>query len=513
MKLERKKNAIRNIAFASINKMVTLVCPFIVRTVIIYTLGMQYLGVSSLFGSILSVLNLAELGFSSALVFSMYKPIAEEDRKTICALMLFYRKCYRIIGTVILSVGLCLLPFLRYLVRGDAPADTNLYVLYLIYLFNTVITYFLFAYKNCLLVAHQRDDINSKVASVVTVLQYAIQISLLLIFKNYYIYIIVTPIFSITNNVVTAFFAERLYPEYKPKGELEKVQLEEIKKRVAGLMVGKICTVARNSFDSIIISAFLGLTVVAQYNNYYYIVNSVMGIMVMLTTSITAGIGNSMVTETEEKNFKDLRVLQFSYMWLSGWCTVCLLCLLEPFMILWVGEKNLMPFELTPLMCMYFYFLKAGDILGVYKSACGIWWEDRFRAIIESIANLILNYVLVVNLGVFGVVLSTITTILFINFFWGSAIAFKYCFPKHKVQTYMLDHAKYLMVTVLACLITYGCCSLVHIGGVIKMFANGIICIIVPNCIYFVIYRRSWLYDEMDRRILSGVKQKLMRRR
>ena len=188
MKLEKTKNARRNILFGILNKVITMFLPFVVRSVIIYALSAEYLGLNSLFSSILQVLNLTELGFSSAIVYSMYKPIAENDDETICALLNFYRKIYFIIGCVVLSLGLLLLPFLDKLINGDVPDNINIYILYLCYLVNTVLSYMMFAYRSSLLNAHQRTDIISNINTITLGSMYFLQIIVLIATKNYYTY-------------------------------------------------------------------------------------------------------------------------------------------------------------------------------------------------------------------------------------------------------------------------------------------------------------------------------------
>lgn len=162
-KIERTKNATRNIIFGVILKVYQILVPFLMRTAMIYLMGVQYLGLNSLFASVLQVLNLAELGVGSAMIYSMYKPIAEDNNTAICALMKLYRTYYRIIGFIIAAVGLALTPFIPKLISGDVPQGINIYVLYLLNLGATVLSYWLFAYKNSILQAHQRVDVVSKV--------------------------------------------------------------------------------------------------------------------------------------------------------------------------------------------------------------------------------------------------------------------------------------------------------------------------------------------------------------
>ena len=188
MKIERTKNAIRNTKWGFIQRLVNTLFPFLVRTVLIYNLSAEHVGLSGLFTSVLSILSLSELGFSNAIVYSMYKPVAEDDKDKICALLNVYRKAYLIIGCFIFGLGVMLMPLLPLLIKGEIPPDTNLYVLYLIYLINNVISYVLFGYKTSLLSAYQRDDVISKNVLMLNVLLYSVQCAVLLVFKNYYIY-------------------------------------------------------------------------------------------------------------------------------------------------------------------------------------------------------------------------------------------------------------------------------------------------------------------------------------
>ena len=183
--MNRTKQSIINSFWSIASKIMAILLPFVARTVMLNVLGIKYLGLGSLFNSIISVLNLAELGVGSAIVYSMYKPIANDDKKTICALMNEYKKIYQIIGLIILTVGLVLTPFLPNLINGEIPNGINLYILYFIYLFNTVFSYWFFAYKSSILNACQRNDIISKVAIFSNVSMYTIQILLLFMTKNY----------------------------------------------------------------------------------------------------------------------------------------------------------------------------------------------------------------------------------------------------------------------------------------------------------------------------------------
>lgn len=490
MKLDRSGNAKRNIIFGTLNKIITIVLPFITRTIIIHILGGEYLGLSSLFSSILQVLSLTELGFGSAMVYSMYKPIADNDNEAISSLLAFYKRVYFIIGILILSIGMIILPFLTYLINGTYPDNINVYYLYLIYLANTVSSYLLFAYKSSLLDAYQRVDIINNINSIVNIIMYVLQILVLFFLKNYYLYTFLLVLATITINILVALYTKILFPQIVCRGNISKKVKTDIIIKVKGLMLNKICQVSRNAFDSIFVSMFLGLMETATYNNYYYIMNAVTTFLTIISQAILGGVGNSIVTESVEKNYFDMTKINFIYMWISGFCTVCLFCLYQPFTILFFGKDMLLSVNAVILFCMYFYVLKMGDIRSVYVHANGLWWENRYRSIIEAISNLVLNLFLGKYFGIYGIIGATLISLFLFNFLWGSGIIFKYYFKGISIKEYYLLHLLYFIGTIFACGITYKICNLFNFTGVKTLVFRTFICIFVPNIIYFLLYRK-----------------------
>ena len=250
------------------------------------------------------------------------------------------------------------------------------------------------------------------------------------------------------------------------------------------LLIGSVLS---DSFDSIILSAFLGLTTLTMYQNYNYIQNSVGAFLLIITTSIIAGVGNSVVTETIEKNYSDFRKFTLLYMWITGWCTVCLVSLYQPFMKIWVGNDLLFSVEIMIIFCVYFYTRKVGDICYAYRQAAGLWKYDKMRPIIEAVINLIINIVWVKKFGVSGVLISTILCLVFINFGWGTFILFKYYF-KRKMVYYVMDQIYYLMITIVGGVITYILCSRLVTEGFLGLIIRMVICVFVPNGIYIMCF-------------------------
>lgn len=512
MKFNRTKNATRNIFFGIILKLYHILVPFLMRTAMIYLLGVEYLGLDSLFTSILSVLNLAELGVGSAMVYSMYRPIIRDDGKTICALMNLYKRYYRMIGLVVLASGLILCPFVPKLIAGSTPAGINIYILYLLNLGSTVLSYWLFAYKNCLLQAHQRSDIVSKIMLIVQTGRYVLQFVLLFLTHNYYLYLIVTLLSQAVINVVTSIVADKMYPQYRAIGVLDKAAKKDINHRITDLFTAKIGAVIVDSVDTIVISAFLGLTVLAVYQNYFYILTAITGLINVIMTSCLAGIGNSIATESKEKNYRDLRTFTLIIVWIAGICTALLLTMFQPFIKLWVGEKYMFEFSAVVCFCVYFFVKQINTLLNLYKDAAGMWHEDRFRPLVTAAANLIMNLIMVQFWGVYGILLSTVLSMLFVGMPWILRNLFTVLFDRAELRNYLKMLLLYVLITGAACAASALLGQLLPGDGILLLVLRMVVTLAVSNLIFFAALHRTADFKKgMD--ILKGVLTGKLKRR
>lgn len=517
MRLEKAKNAKRNIIFGTALKIYQIVLPFVFRTVLTYTLGVQYLGLNSLFTSVLQVLNLAELGVGSAMVFSMYKPIAEDDSVKICALMKLYRLYYRIIGGIVLVAGLIVTPFIPHLISGDVPDDINVYVLYLLNLAATVLTYWLFAYKNSILSAHQRTDISSKVTIITDTVKYGLWLIALYVFKNYYYYVIAILLTQALCNVLTAICAQKLYPQYKPQGKISKEEQKAINKRIADLFTSKLGGTLTSSVSTIVISSFLGLETLAVYQNYYYIMTSVAGFITILNSSVLAGIGNKLQTASMQENYHDFKVFMFLQFWIMGFCIVCFSALYQPFMVVWMGEDLLFEYDIVLLLCVYFYGYQYVQIMSVYKDAGGIWHADRFRPLISGLVNLVLSLLLVQWIGIYGVVIATLASTFLISAPWITRNLFHTVFKEEKISSYLLQILFYTVISVIAAVVVNLICAWIPQteGGWIGIgwfMLRFLVCLVVSNLIFLAAYFKLPLFrdsvDLIKRMFRRGKKKK-----
>lgn len=470
--------------------------PFIVQMVVIRKLGIEYIGIRGLFSSVLTVFSLAELGFGSAIVFFMYKPIADDNMEELSALLNFYKKTYRMIGLVILVLGLFILPWLPHLVKGAYPSDINIYYVFTLFFAQSILSYWMFAYKSSLLNAYQRTDIINMISTVVLILTSFAQITMLYLTESFYAYLIASIFFTFVNNLLISAIVNKLYPRIKTKGEVNSNTLRDIRVKVSGLFVGKLCRISRNAFDIVFVSMFIGLSYAGMYSNYYNVMVAVTSFTSVITTSLLAGVGNSIVLESKEKNYKDMMVINKIYLVIGGCMTACMLCLYQPFMTLWMGKDYLFPNEIVVLFSLYFYIQKMGDVRAVYSDAAGLFWENRWRNIGEAVANLILNYVFVIKFGVFGIVLATILTLFIFGFLGSTQVIFRYYFSFGKKE-YLLSEMKYLAIALLVCSITYFICSFITNDSVIFSFGlRLIVCFIIAPALYWILLNRGKDYRD-----------------
>ena len=389
------------------------------------------------------------------MVYGMYKPIAEDDENTICALLKLYRTYYRIIGLVIGVVGACLTPIIPILIKSNLPNGLNIYVLYWMNLITTVFSYWLLAYKMALFQAHQRIDVVSKISIITYSIRYFLQLFIIIVVKNYYLYLIAMLMTQILTNIFTAIQATKIYPNYKPKGYLEKENIKIINQRIKDLFTSKLGSVIVNSADTIVISTFLGLTVLAVYQNYYYILTSIIGLVTIIFNACTAGIGNSMIIETKEKNFNDLKKFTFLIVWIAGFCTCCFLCLYQPFMEIWVGKRYMLSQSAVICFCIYYFVYEVNQLLNTYKDAAGIWHEDRYRPLVTAISNLIMNIILVQFCDIFGVLLSTVLSTLCIGMPWLLHNLFTVLFDYSQLKEYLNKILKYTIIVIIIYYLQY----------------------------------------------------------
>ena len=492
MELARTKNTVRNTAWGAIYRLIALVGPFVIKTIIIKKIGMEYSGLNTLFNSILTMLNLANLGFSASLVYTMYDAVAREDNATICAMINFFRKVYRIIGFVIMGLGMCVMPFLPQLVGSEAPPDANLYVMFALYLSATVMDYVLFGYVNAIFSAYQREDTRLKIMTVRYVVQYILQIAILAIFENYYLYLVTLPLMVIPNSLANYYAAKKQYPQIRCEGVPSKEVKQSIYRRVGTLFTHTLGNTLLVNIDSIFISAFLGLSVQSLYSNYYYILTAVNGMVEIITNGARAGIGNKLIVDTKENNHKLFLNLSYGWVGLIGLCATFMLCLYQPFVGgVWIGPEGLMDNRVMITMVALFYCWMFRILQLTYRDAAGLWTKDWLKPIVAMGIKLIFSVVLVkLTRDVTGVLIPTIFTLGVIYFPWEARVLYKHLFHR-SWMVYIKRIVLYTAINFGGAVLCSFICSFVAPNNSLKSFLIRlvIVCVTFPTVWLVITYK------------------------
>ena len=483
MRLARTKNAFRNTFWGALYRLVALIGPFAIKTIIIRKLGMEYSGLNTIFNSILVVLNLANLGFSSSLVYTMYEAVAREDNEAICAMLNFFRKIYRLIGLVILAMGICVMPFLPQLVGEGVPPGANLYVMWLLYLSATVMDYVLFGYVNAIFSAYQREDTRLKIMVVRYIVQYAVQIVILAVFADYYLYLITLPLMVIPNSLANYYAAKKQYPHITCAGTPSPQVKKAVYHRVKTLFAHKVGNTMLVNIDSIIISAFLGLSIQSLYSNYYYILTAVNGVVEIITNGCLAGIGNKLIVDSEEDNHRTFLNLTYGWVALIGFCTACMLCLYQPFIGgVWIGSHGLLDNSIVLLLAVLFYSWMFRIMQLTYRDAAGLWTRDWLKPLIAMVLKMALSLLLVpLTRSIGGTLLPTIVIMLLLYFPWEAQVLYRHVFHR-SWRGYLMAMTKYTLLTAVGCAVCCVCCVTFAPGNSLLTFLLrlGIVCVIFP---------------------------------
>lgn len=490
------KNSIRNIIYGFLKYFISIVFPFAIRTVLIYKLGYQYAGITSLFASVLQVLSLSELGFSSAIVYSLYQPIAENNLEKICAYLNLFKKIYIGVGTVIIVAGVCVCPFVKYLIKGSYPSDINIYIVFLILVFNISIGYLACGYKTAIFTASQRDDILSKTQIVSNCIMYFLQLFSIIVFENYYFYVVCMIIGTIANNCFVYLYSKKMFPDYLCMGSVSDNEKKELFTNVGALFGHQLDIVIITSADNIVISSFLGLQLLTIYNNYYYVVSSLLGVLIMIANSFLASIGNSIVTDKKSNNYNKFIFFAYGLGVINVFCAALMLVLYQDFIYLWMGKSMMLSFFSVILITIGFYVRQFRRAVLIFKSAAGLWKKDLLKPYIAASTNLLLNIILVKYIGIDGVVISTIVSMIVVEIPWETMILFKYYF-EISGKEYMRLQMNFLIKLFLLSLILLFIGNYFVVNTVFDFVLKCIIFAIIGCLILWGLCKRDKQYEKL----------------
>ena len=508
----RTENSTKNMYTGLIFQILVLIFRFVTRTVFISCLGSKYLGINGLFSNILNLLSLADLGIGGALVYKLYKPIADKDEKRQKIITDYMHKIYIYIGIAIIIIGIVLLPFLKFIIKDDVNF-VNLNVVFLIYIFQTASSHLFFPSKTEFLCANQKRYIYNIISSIVLILSNIAQMLVLVLFKDFIIYSITIILFNILQAFLIAKKTDKMYPfikeEYKEK--ISKNEKKEIFKDCFSLMIYRVNYVVLTATDNIIISKYLGLDVVGIYSNYVLITNSITNLLSTFFDSIIASIGNLHASTEEEKDYFIFKLTNIITVICFGIFAVGVYVLSNSFIGLWLGNEYVLSDTFALILAVNLYIEGLRKILSTYRSTFGLFRQAKFIPLIGIVANIIISIVLVKYIGIFGVLLGTLISNL-ISFIWYDPYTiYKYVFKKNVLSYYFSNICYFLFFVVVGFVCKY-ICNIIPIAGIGGFILKGVICVCLPLVIIVcVLYKTE--YGKYIKNIFFNIISKFKRRK
>lgn len=494
----RTFNAAKNLTASFISQFIFILIKFINRNVFIATLGKPYLGVSGLFADILTMLSLTELGLDTAINFKLYKPLVENDIPRIRVLMKFYRFAYVVVGTVMMILGVALIPFLPYLIKDYntlQPLGINPVQIFILYLLQSAVSYFFFAYRSAIIKANQKEYIITLTNVISQILLNITQIVVLITLKSYTFFVLLTIVFVIAQNLVNAIIAKKMYPDVfkKTSENISKEELKDTFKDLGAVFVSKINTVALKATDNIVLSAFIGIVEVGLYSNYLLFYVTIKTLLQRVYNATKAGMGNLFAQSDIEKKYQFFKLMNYISILLYGTCAVGIAVVADEFIETWIGKDYVIAQPLSIMMGIEIVFMGIKQNLTQIRNVAGLFRQMWFRPLLGVIINVGLSIILAQFIGIYGVLLGTIASDILTNFLLDPKIIYRYALNNiHPVTEYYFRNVRYILELIVIGIVDTFICKLFRVGhGWISVVVHIIICGISVPMYMLLVYHRT----------------------
>lgn len=494
----RIRNSILNLVSDLGGQLLTISLSFVTRTVFIHTLGKSYLGINGLFSNILDMLSLTELGFGTTIVFYLYRPLAEHDDKRVRVLMKFYKLAYRIVGFMMALFGLCLIPVLRFLILDYdslAVLGINAILIYTLYLLRSVSSYLFFAYRKTIISANQKKYILNLVGYVVTIARRSAEIFILLKLADFTAYTAIAIVFSVLENYIDAVIAKHYYPQFFiPEADrLTRQEVFGLLRDCGAAFLQRLNGVVLKATDNIVLSAFVGLTIVGVYSNYLLFYNAILGILDGLYQAIRHSIGNFFSTESLSRRYNFFQVTNFLTIILYGSAAVGVAVCMNELLTAWIGGDYTIQQPFPVLVGVEILFVGLRRNLKQIRDVNGAFRQLWFCPVFAAGVNLAVSIWLVHICGIYGVIVGTIIADIVASFLVDPKVIHTDVFNRYRpVSDYYVKNLSYFAILFILCVADIWLCSWLIVGyGLISVIVHITVAGGSVPLIFFLVYRKS----------------------
>lgn len=491
--MNRTKKATRNIIVSLLGYFCVVISGFITRTAILKYMGIEMVGIGQLFSNIFMMLSYSSLGLETSIVYSLYAPLQKQDENKVRIIMDFYKKCFRYVAICIGLLTLIFLPIIPYMVK-DSESIKDIYLILVLYGLTSASSYF-YAYKRSIIIASQDRYLSTLFTDVSAVLKLVLQVLIISIVQDYTLYML-TNVIVVISNILVACLADRRYPYLKEKitGGLDKEEKKDLVKTTAAMIEQKLGFVVTFAADSILMSAFLGVSVVGRYSNYLIVINGLQAGIIIIFQSVTAGIGDLAISEGREKLKLSWQTLNFVGFYIHAFCAVCLVILFNPFIEMWIGAEYVFPLPVLLLIVLHFYIEGMRKPVITCKDAVGIQWNDRWKPVAEVTLNILLSLILIPICGGIEGILWAMSISMLLTSCWIEPFMFYRHGLHEPIGEYFVTYGKQVLITAIVTAVTYICARYsAGLGGqgIIAFGIQLLVCLTVPNLLLIAFFHKS----------------------
>ena len=476
------------VSFAS--QFIIILLGFVSRRVLIYNVGVEYLGINGLMGNILTIFSLAESGIGMAIGYALYKPLAENDVEKIKSLMRFFKYTYRALAASTAAIGLAFYPLLPFFLKDNTAPDAN--IIYLMFLFSSVVSY-LWVYKTTLNSSDQNKYLYTIANTLAQIVVLVLKVLVLYFTQNYILYLSIDIGTTIIKNLIFCRIVDKRYPYLRDKNvrKLDPETRKGLFTNIKALFFGKLGYIISQCSDNLVISSIVSVTAVGMYSNYTTLISSVSGFVSTFSSGVTASMGNLIASDSKERVYMIYKRIDFINFWLYTFSAICLLCLIEPFVAIWLGEEFIMSRGILILAVALYYLRGINSGIDIAKNAAGLYYPDRYVPMCEAILNMVISIALAPRYGVAGVLLGTLISFLALSFWTKPYVVYRDVFSL-PFGSYVTWEGKKILLSVLIALATWYVVSLVTLSNPILNFcAKTAVALAMSNGLLLVIYCKS----------------------
>lgn len=480
----RVKKTMLNAKMNLICYFASFVTAFFTRKILLDHLGAEFIGFTGTVGSLLSFLNLAELGICTAIGYVLYKPIADGDKLKINEVISVLGYLYQKIGYIILVSGVILSFFLPLIFPNTAFSLGVVYVGFYAYLTTSLIGYFV-NYRAALLSADQRNYIVTGYFQMTTTSKVILQMILALYTGSFYIYLSIELLFGIVNAIILNWKIDKTYPWLKSEIKLGRQLFKkypEISKYTKQIFAHRIGGVVQGQLTPVLIYSFVSLPVVALYTNYILLTQKVENLISATINSTSAAVGNLIAEGDKDKILKVFRELLALRMFIAFIVTACIYTLSSPLVSLWLGKEYILSNSVVALIAILSGLGIARGVLDQFCYGCGLF-ADIWAPYAESIIMVVFAIAGGSQWGLPGVLLGPLASIIIIIYIWKPYYLFSRGF-KIPFSEFILSFTTHLITSVIAFIATDYIYTIVkHTETTASNWGN----FILNGCLYIVI--------------------------